>query len=498
MSLANKTFFSSLILLSLSFAQRSLGIISTLILARILTPDDFGIVAIVSLIVFLFDSLSTSGSTQYIIQKAEVSDDDLNSAWTIDIILKFSFFIICLILTPFIADFFHQKELENALYAIAIILPILGLGNPGVYLLRKNLEFKAIAKLLIISKLISISLVISLALYYKNYWAMIVGTIFSYFIPLIGTYIIHPHRPKICFKKIPEQWNFSQWLFLKSIVGYSKGQIDSFLVAHFFNVASIGGYNLMKNLSSMPATEIVAPATQPLLSAFSKSKNDPDVLNYQLNLSLLIMIILISPFSSFMYYFDSNIVSILLGDKWLEYANILGILSIGLITLPIGSIVEHYSTALGNVKILFISDLISSFVTIFILILFRDSNLEIIALLRVVISVFMQFGLLGYLHIRYSASFLFSLKCIFYYSGLSFILAYLIKTNIAINIDNIFFETTILVLIHFFLYLFIFLFSLTLRKQFKEIDYVYKITIKSYHLIKRKINDYTMAYLNKK
>lgn len=487
MSLAKKTFFSSIILLSLAFINRSLGLISMLILARILTPDDFGIVAISSMVIFLFDSLSTSGSMQYIIQKKEVSDEDLNSAWTLNIILKGVFFIVCLILIPYIADFFNNDKLKPVLYLISAILPMTAAGNPGIYLLRKNLQFKPIFKLMTIQKVITTILVVLLALYYKSYWAMIVGTVSSYLIPTLGSYIIHSYRPKLHFGKIKEQWHFSQWIFLKSIVGYSKGQIDSFLVAKFFNVSSIGGYNLMKNLSTMPATEIVAPATEPLLSAFSKSKNNKKALNHQFNISLLVVIILISPIASFMYYFDSNIITILLGEKWLIYADILGILSIGLITLPVSSIINHYCTATGYVKTLFITDLISSISTILILVYFSDSRLEVIALLRVIINIIVQTGLLTYLKFSNSVPFLFAVKCISYYTGLSFVIAYCIHKFISFDFNSILLETISFLLIHFLTYLLIVIMSLGLKNHSREIQYFYDLLVKGLNMARLKL-----------
>lgn len=487
MSLAKKTFFSSLILLSLSFVQRGLGLISTLILARILTPEDFGIVAIASLIVFLFDSLSTSGSMQYIIQKKEVSDDDLNSAWTIDLILKGTFFILCLTLTPYIAAFFDNDKLKPVLYVLAAILPMTALGNPGIFLLRKNLQFKPIFKLMTIQKVITTILVVMLALYYKSYWAMIIGTVFSYLIPSIGSYIIHPYRPKIHFGKIKEQWYFSQWIFLKSIVGYSKAQIDSFLVAKFFDASSIGAYNLMKNLTTISATQIIAPATEPLLSAFSKSKNDKTTLNHHFNISILIVVILISPISSFIYYFDFNIVSIILGDKWVAYANILGILSIGLITLPISSILNHYCTATGQVKTLFVIDLISAISTITILVYFRDSSLEIIALLRVIINIVLQTSLIFYLKLSNSISFSFISKCIFYYTGSSFIIAYSINQFITLSYGSTLLETISFLLLHLLTYLIVVIISLLFKNHSSEIQYLYNLLQKGFRSAQLKL-----------
>ncbi len=88
------------------FISRIIGLFSTLILARILTPSDFAMIAIIAIVLHLFDVLSHTGSEQYIVQKSVVIDADLNTAWTLDILLKTSMLFVLLLMAPFVANFF--------------------------------------------------------------------------------------------------------------------------------------------------------------------------------------------------------------------------------------------------------------------------------------------------------------------------------------------------------------------------------------------------------
>ena len=114
-SLSSQVLSSSFLLLIIRLIQRSIGLISTLILARVLTPNDFGIVAISVLVVHFCDALSATGSQQYIVQKTDVDSDDVNSAWTIDIIMKLALWIILVLAVPLISSFYDRPEIENAL-----------------------------------------------------------------------------------------------------------------------------------------------------------------------------------------------------------------------------------------------------------------------------------------------------------------------------------------------------------------------------------------------
>jgi len=115
MSLTSQLLKSSSILLCMKLFQRGLGLISTLILARLLTPEDFGIVAIATLVVYLFEILAFAGKEQYLIQKTCVTNSDLNTAWTIDIILKSLLFLLFLISIEFIVEYYDKPMLGNAL-----------------------------------------------------------------------------------------------------------------------------------------------------------------------------------------------------------------------------------------------------------------------------------------------------------------------------------------------------------------------------------------------
>ena len=141
-SLAKKSLAGSITMLLLSVLQRGLGFLSTVVLARLLTPEDYGVIAIINLVVFLIDSLSTVGVGQYIIQKTEVDADDLNSAWTINLLLKSVFFALAALAMPFITAFLDKPELLYPMLITLLILPLSAFATPGVYLLHKHLDLK--------------------------------------------------------------------------------------------------------------------------------------------------------------------------------------------------------------------------------------------------------------------------------------------------------------------------------------------------------------------
>ena len=357
--LAKKSLSGSITMLLLSVLQRGLGFLSTAVLARLLTPEDYGVIAIINLVVFLIDSMSTVGVGQYIIQKTKVDADDLNSAWTINLLIKNTFFASSALAMPFITAFLDKPDLLYPMLVTLLILPLSALSTPGVYLLHKELDLKPLFWMNLSVRLTVFAITLVMAYVYRNYWALIFGTLFSYFLPVIGTYVIHPFRPRISFLKFHEQWGFSKWIFFNSFVGYIKGQIDMFIISKLYSSENIGGYNMMKNVAKMPEQILIAPLSSTFLSTYSNVKHDQHKLNQVANISFLGLSAILCPLSVFMFFNPLMIINILLGDKWFAYIDIFAVLALTLAVTPLSILTNNYSMALGSVKPYFYLNLFS-------------------------------------------------------------------------------------------------------------------------------------------
>ncbi len=347
MSMSNLVLKGSLTMLALRFVMRGSGLFSMLVLARLLTPEDFGVVAIVSLVIFLFDIISETGTQEYLIQKENVTTEDLNSAWTLNLILKSVVFVVFLFSVDLISRYFGDPSLKNPLYVISVLLLVNGFFNPAIALYAKDLDYSPMFKMAVIEKMLSISVVIPLAFVLRNYWAMIVGLALSYSLKTILSFVYHNFRPRIGFQRIREQWDFSKWIVAKGFLGYFRAQFDTLLVSKNFGTIELGGYNMMKNLSALPAYDIVAPATSPLLSSFSRNKNDLGTLTNHLHISLFIICLLIVPVAAFMIMQHELITLVILGEQWVDYSGLLSIMSVLLFTFSFSSIFQHFFRALG-------------------------------------------------------------------------------------------------------------------------------------------------------
>jgi lipopolysaccharide exporter len=391
---------SSGFLLLIRLIQRGMGVISTILLARLLTPEDFGIVAIAITIIYFIEAVSSLGSEQYIIQKAEISESTLHTAWTVDFILKSIILVGFLIAVPFIGEFYGDPRLEMVLYVSSSIILINGLKNPGTALLRRNFDYKPLFKLSVAQKFFSFIIVIGFALVAPSYWAMVIGDVVSALIFTLGSYWIHVFRPKLSILGFREQWLFSKWMILRGFVGYTRSQFDTFIVSTAFSTQQLGGYHLVRQLSIMPSTEIIAPAVEPLLAAFSRSKDKLSRVAYQFRISFLMIVLLTMPIAGYLWQFPEPIVDTILGPKWVSTYEYLSAFSLFFISISLIQVMTQLSLGIGHLKSLFVYEVITLVLIVVVLWLVKDFSLYNFILVRGGLGIITLSGLLFYLSSR--------------------------------------------------------------------------------------------------
>lgn len=341
------------------FLSRIIGLISTLILARILTPTDFAMIAIIAIVLHLFDILSHTGSEQYIVQKSEVLAGDLNTAWTLDVLLKSSMCLLLVVLAPFIAGFFEQPKLSFAIQIASLTLIINALKNPGLLLLKRDLDYKKVFYLSLVQRIASFVTIMFVALNWQSYWAFIIGDIIGAIVFTLGAYKIQPFRPAFGLMHVGEQWLFSKWLLGKSIVGYLRSQIDTVLVAKFFNPTQLGNYHMARDVAMLPGYNILGPAIEPLLADFKDHKLNPVKLGQRVSKVLCLVSLIVVPITTYIAFYPALIIQVLLGEQWVIAGEILGIMSLLFFYYSYLLVIESALTAVGQVKTIFIFDIFS-------------------------------------------------------------------------------------------------------------------------------------------
>lgn len=420
-----KVLNSSILLVLANLLQRLIGLISVVILARILDPSDFAVVAIISIVIYFFDILSQAGSQQYIAQKSKVGKSDLNTAWTIDVLLKAAIYAIIFFAAPLFDDFYADYDLTLILRVSACILLLNALANPYLHLLKKQMRYERIFQLTIVQKLFAFAFTIAIAIITESYWAFIVGDLVAATVMMLGSYLIAAYIPKFTIRRITEQWRFSRWMMLKSAIGYVRSQADSLIVSKSFNANIFGNYYVARDIVMLPANNILMPALQPLIAAFKNHTEQPSLLKQKFELAFALLTFSSAPILVFIIFFPKLIVLTLLGEKWHAAIELLPYLALLMFYIPYIVLCENLLIAWGKVKVTFNYDLISCLIVIAVLILSLPMGLEWLISMRGLTGFALTAWLCFYIYrlLPFSMSELFS--SLFASAGIALICAWL-------------------------------------------------------------------------
>ena len=329
----------------LRISYRLIGLVSTIILARLLTTDDFGVAAIAMSIFALINTFSQFGFETVLIQKHDADMDDYNTAWTFNFIFGAfaSIFLFCL--SPWVGEFYGNVNLEYITKVIS------GIRNIGVVDFQKNLTFDKEFKLHIIPKFISFFITISLAIYYENYWALVIGNVAWKTIEVINSYIMHPFRPSISFNKSKELFTFSKWLIVNNFLNFTNNKSPELVLGKLMSPHAAAIFTLASELAHMATSEVISNLNRAIYPGYAKVSHDLPALRELFKNSIRVIGFLVMPIGVGVALVSDYIVELVLGLQWLDAVEPLRFLALGGSIFALKSNVNYIYFALNKPRI---------------------------------------------------------------------------------------------------------------------------------------------------
>jgi len=395
-SIIKGTFFT----VSIRWVDRLVGLLSTFILARILTPEDFGIVAIATLTVGLTNVFFNLGVQVPLIKIRDVTKAHYDTAWTIKVFQGLLVTAILVAGCPLVVQYFQSERSLEPLYALAFMPFLTGLQNIGLVDFHKSMKFDAEFRYLVGRRVSGFLVTVILAWTLRSHWALVFGSLATALIGTIMSYMVHPMRPSFSLKEWKSIFSVSQWMLLKNIGLYLQNYLQNFFVGRWFPSTVLGAYTLASNISVMPSSELLAPFNRVLFPAFSRhQKNWPELKRLFL-LAQGLQTLIAMPASAGLALVAQEAVPIFLGNKWAAAIPFVQILSwIGFfeaITTSSGYVMLVLGYVRMNVMVSFIQ--IGSFASLALLMVSGSDAVEIawLRLIVAVIGAFSTFTLVRY------------------------------------------------------------------------------------------------------
>lgn len=300
------------------------------LLARILTPAQFGVFGIASIILSFLEILTETGINVLLIQEKENIDKYVSSAWIVSILRGTLICIAIIITAPFIVNFFNMPDLYRFLYLISLVPLIRGFINPSIVKFQKELKFNREFWLRISIYLFDSAVAIFLAFTMKDAISFVWGLIAGSLLEVILSFILFDSMSlfKFEFNLVKEIVNRGKWVTLYGIFNYIAQEGDSIVIGKLLGASPVGIYQMGSKFSNIPISEVSDVVNKVIFPVYSKISEEKERLFKAFRKTLLAVLLPILMLSLFVFFLPRTFFELILGQQWGEIDTILKILVI--------------------------------------------------------------------------------------------------------------------------------------------------------------------------
>jgi teichuronic acid exporter len=333
--------------------RQGVQFVVTVVLARLLAPEDFGIIAILSFFTTLSITFAQTGLTLGLVQRQQTSRDEESVVfwWNLAIALVFSVALVGV--GPALAGFYGQPILGPLMWVAAAQVLFSALGAVQNALLTRNLRFDQLTKVGIVSSLLSGAAGIGVAVMGGGIWALAAQIVMSSAANTAGLWVVSPWRPSRHwhFQTGRSVFNYGTWVSIGVLLEVLYTQGSALLIGKLYGVRDLGFYTRAASTQLLPSSVLTQIVNRVALPLFSARTDEPDALKRGLRMAIGLAMILNLPIMVALAILSPEIVVVLFGAKWLPTAPILSILAIGGIFLPVHAINLQIVLAQGNMRV---------------------------------------------------------------------------------------------------------------------------------------------------
>jgi lipopolysaccharide exporter len=328
MSALREIFAGAAWVIAARWSIRGLGLISTLILARLLTPADFGVVAMAMFGIGLLEVFGETGLVMYIIRHPDPQRSHFDTVFTLRLLVGISLAALMVIGAPLAGVFFSEPRVTAVIRVLALRPLLLGLENPGIILFRKHMEFNKDFRFLVLNKVVAFITTVSLALAFRNYWALVFGILSGGLASTIQSYQMHPYRPRFSVTETRAVWSFSFWMLVQSLLSFLNARVDELIVGRIKSTVLMGYYTVGSDVASSPIIEVIAPLGRALFPGIVKLTDNPTELAEAFGKVMAGVAIVVLSFGTGIALVAADLTQVLLGPKWTPVVPLLRILAL--------------------------------------------------------------------------------------------------------------------------------------------------------------------------
>ena len=311
-----KTFLGAGWSVSSRLLGRLIDIGTLLILARMLSPADFGLTALAMTLISIVDIVLEIPLTQALTRLRNVEKVHLDTAFTLGLLRGLLFSLVVIAAAWPFAKFYHDPRLA-ALIAVLSLGPIArGLYSPAMVRFIREMSFREVFLSQLLGKLAAVGAALLVLNLGGGYWAIVTNSVGASLGATLISYAFAPYRPAFSLAEMHQFSGFMGWFSASQLVSALNWQLDRVLLGHFTTKAELGRYTMAGDVASLPTASLIGPAMQPVMAAFSKINHDATrIRSAYLKASRFTMMLSV-PVCLFMSLTSDLTTDLLLGPQW--------------------------------------------------------------------------------------------------------------------------------------------------------------------------------------
>lgn len=309
---------------------RLIAFVRIAILARLLSPAEFGLFGIASLILAFLEIITETGINVFLIQEDSEIEEYVNSAWIVSILRGLLISLLLLALSSPMANFFNSSDATKLIVLLSLIPFLRGFINPAIVRFQKELEFN---KEFVIRSLVfafDAIVAITLGYYLRGAEALVFGMVAGVILELILSWYLIKPRPRLIFEKekVKKVLSRGKWVTLAGIFDYFFNHADDIVVGKLLDIFSLGLYQVAYKISTLPITEVADVFNKVTFPVFVNIRYDLDRLKRAYLKTTLTVSLITIPFGLFLFFFPREVILLILGPNWLGIDEVLRALAI--------------------------------------------------------------------------------------------------------------------------------------------------------------------------
>ena len=331
-----------------------------LLLARLLIPDDFGVVAIAMVVSSIANSLTDLSLTPALVRHHDLRDEHFHGVLTLNLARGAIFALLIGVLAVPIAQLYGDPRLVSILIVLGLTTLIAGTANPKMAVFARELNFFRGDFVIGVSRRVfGLIVAAAVAILFRSYWALVAGAVAMQVSDSVLSYLLIPYRPRLKLERVGELLSFSVWITLSQTVNTLNWKFDQLIVGYFLGNTSLGFYTVGDNLAVLPTRESTAPLAQALFPGFARLTHDPTRLRKAYQRAQAFLCAMALPLGCGLAIIAKPLIWLTLGAQWLPAVIVIQLLASIFALQTLSSTVEPLALAMGKTRSLFQRDLLN-------------------------------------------------------------------------------------------------------------------------------------------